>query len=627
MTVGRVFLRFRAHFDGTLMRWAQRALPYVAFASLVFGLKLLVINHFGNATPFLDQWDAEADHLYRPWIEGTLRWHDLFVPHNEHRIFTTRIAALLLFELNGQVWDPLLQMVVNACLHVLALLVLVHFLRQSFTDGTEVLFFSFASIVFSIPYAWENTLTGFQSQFYFLLLFSFMFLWCIVQYELSGKVRFLVGTVSCAVLSFFSLASGALTIAAGLGVLGAQWMRGIQRNKTIMALMLLLLILFMMAVALTPTISGHAVLKAKSFLGYVDAVLQALSWPSKPVFGIFIYMPMLIFMVWQLFHRSASRHTTWFVFAMCLWVISQILSMSYGRAVGILSSRYLDVFSVGLITNFVCILILKNTCKSWENFAKYFFIFWLLFVMHGFSKIIPDIMSDLQSKRYIGGEQEKHVKAYLASGDFSHLENKPSLHTPYPNAQRLKTLLDNKIIKAFLPGNLAQPLAPLHVEVSGLVLDTAGYYPTTPTLQMGKTYGTYNSQGDISQGVIRLDFDNKTSSRVYGFLISGYPTQPGMGLYVRDNLGHTYRIHPDHDPKEAWENFYLPISKGVFSVFLEDRSPSSWVAISSPMPEGRMVAQRQLMLLSSGYFLTLGVALLLIMLGGVGVCLYEVPRQ
>ena len=56
-------------------------------------------------------------------------------------------------------------MVANAELHVLALLVLVYFLRQLFTDGAKVLFFSFACIVFSIPYGWENTLAGFQEQF------------------------------------------------------------------------------------------------------------------------------------------------------------------------------------------------------------------------------------------------------------------------------------------------------------------------------------------------------------------------------------------------------------------------------------------------------------------------------
>ena len=180
-------------------------------------------------------------------------------------------------------------------------------------------------------------------------------------------------------------------------------------------------------------------------------------------------------------------------------------------------------------------------------------------------------------------------------------------------------MLDNRVIKAFLPGNLAQPLSPSHVEVSGLILDTAGYYPTTPVLQMGKTYGTYNSQGDLSQGIVRLDFDNKTSSMVYGFLISGYPTQPGMSIFVKDAIGHTYRIQPNHDPKESWGSFYLRISHGAFSVFLEDRSASSWVAISGPIPEGRMAAQRKFMLLSNRYFLTFGVVLLLMMVGGVEV--------
>jgi len=236
------------------------------------------------------------------------------------------------------------------------------------------MFFSFAGIVFSIPYGWENTLAGFQSQFYFLLLFSFVFLWCMVRYEPSGRLRFLVGIVSCAVLSFFSLASGALTIAAGIGVLGIQWMRGVPRNKTAIGLILLLFTSFIVAVALTPTISGHAVLKAKSFVSYIPAVWKAMAWPAKPVFGIFMYMPMLVFMVWQLCNRTINSRMPWFVFAMCLWVIGQILSIGYGRAVGVLSSRYLDIFSIGLIVNFVCILILRDAWKVSANFFKYFSI-------------------------------------------------------------------------------------------------------------------------------------------------------------------------------------------------------------------------------------------------------------
>ena len=599
-----------------MRQWYQRALPYVAFALVVFGAKLLVVNSFGNATPYWDQWDAEADNLYRPWVEGSLRWHDLLIPHSEHRIFTTRILALLLFELNGRVWDPLLQMIVNAGLHVLALLVLVYFLRPSGTERAKVLFFSFTCIVFSMPYGWENTLAGFQSQFYFLLLFSFVFLWCVVQYESSGRLGLLVGMVACAALSFFSLASGALTIAAGAGTLGTQWIVGVRRNRRTIVLISLLFASFVVAVVLTPMIDGHAALKAQSLSHYKHAVFQAMSWPAQPVLGLFIYTPMVVFMVWQLCNWHISRPMVWFVFAMCLWVTGQIMSIAYGRAVGILSSRYLDVFSIGLIVNFVCILILKEYYQNLTRLFSYFLIFWLLLVVHGFAATMSSIISELQAKQYTGTEQEKNVRGYLTSGDFSHLENKPFLHIPYPKAERLKTLLDDKVIKAFLPGNLSQPLSPSHVDISGLVLDTAGYYPTTPELPTGRAYGTYNSQGDIAQGFINLEFDNKTSTGVYNFLLSGYPTQSGMSVSVKDALGHKYTIKPDHDPKESWASFYLLISRGAFSVFLEDRSPSSWVAISNPIPEGKMASQRSFMLLSGRHFLTLGVVLLLAMLGG-----------
>ena len=38
-------------------------LPYVGFAIFVLGTKLVIIATYGNATPFWDQWDAEADFL------------------------------------------------------------------------------------------------------------------------------------------------------------------------------------------------------------------------------------------------------------------------------------------------------------------------------------------------------------------------------------------------------------------------------------------------------------------------------------------------------------------------------------------------------------------------------------
>src|SRR5260221_7214646 len=99
----------------------RRLLQYASFALLLFGAKLWVIDSYGNATPFWDQWDAEAANLYYPYFNHTLTWKNMIASHNEHRIFTTRILALVLLQIN-KIWNPLLQRVANAVWHVITLM-------------------------------------------------------------------------------------------------------------------------------------------------------------------------------------------------------------------------------------------------------------------------------------------------------------------------------------------------------------------------------------------------------------------------------------------------------------------------------------------------------------------------
>ena len=110
---------------------------YFAFIFIVFGVKAVIISNFGSSVPFWDEWVAEGVRLYRPLIDGTLSWTDLFASHNEHRIFTTRVLHLLLLKLNSGVWDPMLQMYVNAAIHTTALALLVFFLQKGITGASR----------------------------------------------------------------------------------------------------------------------------------------------------------------------------------------------------------------------------------------------------------------------------------------------------------------------------------------------------------------------------------------------------------------------------------------------------------------------------------------------------------
>jgi hypothetical protein len=177
--------------------------------------KLRLINDFSTAFPYWDQWGAEAAYLYIPLFDGELTWQHFFWAHNEHRILFTRLYDLALLWLNGQ-WDSQVQMVGSAIIHAGALSglarLLAHLLGARYWPwiwGSQL-----AAMVF--PFAWENTLAGFQSQFYFLLISAVLALW-------------LLGTRSAYSVSWwigaFALIAGLFTGASGVFTSGGSGLR------------------------------------------------------------------------------------------------------------------------------------------------------------------------------------------------------------------------------------------------------------------------------------------------------------------------------------------------------------------------------------------------------------------
>ncbi|MBI3706007.1 MAG: hypothetical protein HY244_19620 [Rhizobiales bacterium] len=142
-----------------------------ACALAVVGAKCWAISVYASPTPFWDQWDGEAASVYQPYFAGTLRLSDLIVPHNEHRILITRLWSLLLLELNGY-WDPILQMVANTLLAGLTVALLIAAFRPMLDTVSWIVLALFSMIIFALPLAWENILSGFHSQWYFLNLVS-----------------------------------------------------------------------------------------------------------------------------------------------------------------------------------------------------------------------------------------------------------------------------------------------------------------------------------------------------------------------------------------------------------------------------------------------------------------------
>lgn len=173
-------------------------------------MKLLMLQRCVNPLPYYDQWEAEAAAVYVPYYEHVLRIPDLFHPHNSHRIFFTRVYDLALLLLNRQ-WDSQLQMVLNAVIHC-ATVAGFAWLMAGLMGRRYWLFIwvPFAIAVMS-PFGWENALWGFQSQFYFLLLFSLLTICLLGSRPLSSPWRCGVFAGVCAL---FTMASGLLAFVA-----------------------------------------------------------------------------------------------------------------------------------------------------------------------------------------------------------------------------------------------------------------------------------------------------------------------------------------------------------------------------------------------------------------------------
>lgn len=468
----------------------------VFFALFLFGAKVLIISQYGNATPYWDQWDAEAANLYKPYLEGNLSWVSLLAPHNEHRIFTTRLLALGLLELNGS-WNPLLQMVVNAVLHIVALCLILTLLLRVIGRQYMPMLLAFAMVLFSVPFAWENTLAGFQSQFYFVLFFGALSLWLLITAD-SLSLKWWSG-IFVGVLSFLSLASGVFAIAAALAVMIGQYVIGVRRNFSQLSGILLLCIFIYLAFSLTPVIEGHNALKAHTASEFIKALGQVMTWPASGFWylGVVYYLPAVIFGINMLIDRPSAMDKRWFLLGAVAWCVGQCVSLAYGRAIAPTSSRYLDLVAIGLLVNFsVMLLLLSKVESQWRYLARIFGFGWVVVLVAGLAGMYPSIGAELKTKHDLSSIQEAHVREYLCDGNNKHLQNKPHLHIPYPNAVRLQQLLDDTVIRSILPGNIYAGNSDSSVGSDG--------FPFCSSRQLSSAYSVRSWSGNAEDITLRV---------------------------------------------------------------------------------------------------------------------------
>jgi len=422
-------------------------LSLVALFAIVLSAKLVLIRYFASGVPFFDQWDAEANSLYKPYLESTLSFLSLLASHNEHRIFFTRIYSLVLFELNGG-WDPLLQMIANAFLHCTAIVLLMKIVQPILDRARFFALALFSALVFSLPIGWENTLEGFQSQFYLLLIAAFVSTIYLVNspaFSLSWMIGLLSG-----IASYFCMASGALTLAAALAVIVAQFFFGLRRGAREIAGVGLLLAVCGLMVASIQHVADHDVLRAHGLHEFLVAALSIMAYPhSRPVLALVTNFPLLAFAGFVLASRPDLNSSYWRVVGVAVWLGTQAVALSFGRGSGVEASRYLDLILIGLPLNFFAVLL---WCDVRRQYRVAFLFLWLVFIVPSLLvRTLNQSVPEFVGRSGFAVQQIDNVKEFLKTNDPHALQGKARLAIPYPSPERLALLLADPAIRLVLP--------------------------------------------------------------------------------------------------------------------------------------------------------------------------------
>ena len=261
------------------VRWWNFGSNFAWTASLFLaglGAKLGLICKFGQSFPYLDQWPGEAMELFEPYFSGKSVLLSLIKPHNEHFIFFTRVFDLALLLLNGQ-WDGLLETAFNAVLHCAGIAGFGWALASLLGKKSWPLLWLVLFLDLALPFAWENTLWGFQSQFYFLIIFSWLTLWLLGLND-AFSARWWLGAF-CGLAALFTVASGFLAAAAVMAVTGlAAWKQkaGWRRHLPTWGVCVIIIAFGLGLKMSQPT--DHTT-EAKSLVDFAQALGKGLAWP------------------------------------------------------------------------------------------------------------------------------------------------------------------------------------------------------------------------------------------------------------------------------------------------------------------------------------------------------------
>ncbi len=421
-----------------------------AIATTMILGRLWLLLTFGGSVPFWDQWGGENS-LFGPATDGTLSLSQLLAAHNEHRIFWTRLTTVALFFLNGKQWDNTVEAAFTAVLFGVAALLPLWVAARSLSKRGLAVFFSVSLLGALLPYAWENLLVGFQSQFVYCSLFSMAAIY------VAGCRDVRAGNVSW---SLFLLAGAFLSMATG--VLAGLAVAAVYLARAVLAPVGMRMwpwigfgTSFAIAVAgkaLTPTPAHHASLHAPNVTTLVDALGIAFSWPVPWYLMLLVFAPVAAWLLRAYVRGEFRRADFFFLGVLCLGILNAIaVAYSRGGDLKEVPSRYLDgLFFMSLASAYFAASMLEASRRSVRTLLGYTP---LLLIAGGLTFQSVSQVHFLRERAYFTRMETANLARFLG-GDPKALFDKPHAHVPYPDPAALVKSLQASDQRPILPASV-----------------------------------------------------------------------------------------------------------------------------------------------------------------------------
>lgn len=574
----------------------------ILLAVFVLGVQWMLIHRYSGESPFGDQWNAEAEQIYIPILRGEWHWTDLFLPANEHRIVPTRFLDVLLFRATGYQWDPKVQIVASGVLHAMWLGVLGAWLMRRLSPAVHSWITLGIAIVGSVPLAYENFLWGFQSQFYFLFLFSTLAGWGLLGYR-PNRIGWWVG-LAAGFLATVSMGSGAVSGVAVLAVIGLRVIKARHLSGGGGMTAVAALALISLGMMLRVEVAGHTNLGTHSWGDFSLAFWRLLAWPfSSMLFaGVIIWLPIFtIALRWLRSERRTSVVEERILY-IAVFVIGQLAALAWMRGAPLTftapSSRYLDVLLLGLLVNIAACVIWVGSANR-TVMTRYLAAGWGAVALSGVCGLSLETASDsLRGWRDGCRLETARLALFFRTGAAAPLQ----ANDTWDHAASVLTKIGETLHASLPPALQSRPLNGFGFDsATGIVegdlpaeLNAPGGYAMWSNHAASK-----KSSANVIATSTPFEARGAAVTLLYALSLDWGPCS--LQLIAADGEI-AAEIFPGQIPRGApnWEERIVTVPLGQYRLRIRDERGKGWVAVSSPRIMSRLGAWVRVLLAQGG---------------------------